>query len=384
MENLTQNPVTAGIWCRVIDNFGDAGVAWRLARSLKREYGWCVTLIIDKPETLAAFVPEVDAAGDACTALGIRVMRWNAAAERFFSKATTLPDVTVEAFSCRLPDGVEEALSHRFDMKPTAVFALDYLTAETYAEESNGLVSRHPRFGYPKTFVFPGFTEKTGGIVREADISEARKAFEAAGGKTAFLESSGADPAAPFTLFFFTYPTKAVDALAGAFASDKRPLQILLAPGAASEKLAAALAAAGNPAHVTTVRLPLLPQCEFDKPLLACDCALVRGEDSTVRVQLAGTPLLWMLYPQTEDTHLVKLAAFTKLYTRGMAEDDARIWSVLEAGLNGRILTPAAWSAYRDRFPAMQKAAQAWRTYLSCLTTAPEYIAQKALKQIKC
>lgn len=162
MENLTQNPVTAGIWCRVIDNFGDAGVAWRLARSLKREYGWCVTLIIDKPETLAAFVPEVDAAGDACTALGIRVMRWNAAAERFFSKATTLPDVTVEAFSCRLPDGVEEALSHRFDMKPTAVFALDYLTAETYAEESNGLVSRHPRFGYPKTFVFPGFTEKTG------------------------------------------------------------------------------------------------------------------------------------------------------------------------------------------------------------------------------
>ena len=128
----------------------------------------------------------------------------------------------------------------------------------------------------------------------------------------------------------------------------------------------------------------MLPQCEFDKPLLACDCALVRGEDSTVRVQLAGTPLLWMLYPQTQDTHLVKLAAFTKLYTRGMAEDDARIWSVLEAGLNGRILTPAAWSAYRDRFPAMQKAAQAWRTYLSCLTTAPEYIAQKALKQIKC
>lgn len=101
----------------------------------------------------------------------------------------------------------------------------------------------------------------------------------------------------------------------------------------------------------------MLPQCEFDKPLLACDCALVRGEDSTVRVQLAGTPLLWMLYPQTQDTHLVKLAAFTKLYTRSMAEDDARIWSVLEAGLNGRILTPAAWSAYRDRFPAMQKAA---------------------------
>ena len=162
MENLTQNPVTAGIWCRVIDNFGDAGVAWRLARSLKRDEGWCVTLIIDKPETLAAFVPEVDAAGDACTALGIRVMRWNAAAERFFSKATTLPDVTVEAFSCRLPDGVEEALSHRFDMKPTAVFALDYLTAETYAEESNGLVSRHPPFRLSEDLCFSGIYRKNG------------------------------------------------------------------------------------------------------------------------------------------------------------------------------------------------------------------------------
>ena len=35
------------IFCRVVDNFGDAGVCWRLARQLAREHGLAVTLWID-------------------------------------------------------------------------------------------------------------------------------------------------------------------------------------------------------------------------------------------------------------------------------------------------------------------------------------------------
>ena len=41
------------IFCRVIDNFGDAGVMWRLARSLTGE-GFAVRLIIDDTDTLCA------------------------------------------------------------------------------------------------------------------------------------------------------------------------------------------------------------------------------------------------------------------------------------------------------------------------------------------
>ena len=41
---------TIDIFCRVIDNFGDAGVMWRLARAMRDE-GFSVRLIIDEPET---------------------------------------------------------------------------------------------------------------------------------------------------------------------------------------------------------------------------------------------------------------------------------------------------------------------------------------------
>ena len=46
------------IFCRVVDNFGDAGVSWRLARQLAREHGIAVTLWIDDVASLARFVPD--------------------------------------------------------------------------------------------------------------------------------------------------------------------------------------------------------------------------------------------------------------------------------------------------------------------------------------
>ena len=102
------------LWCRVIDNFGDAGVAWRLAKSLSQEFHWRVRLMIDRPETLAAFVPECPAAATDADVFDIGVRRWtDDSGDR---EAADVPDVTVETFSCRLPDAVEAAIAHRFDV----------------------------------------------------------------------------------------------------------------------------------------------------------------------------------------------------------------------------------------------------------------------------
>ena len=49
---------TLHLYCRVVDNFGDAGVCWRLARQLPREHTLAVTLWIDRPEVLARLVAE--------------------------------------------------------------------------------------------------------------------------------------------------------------------------------------------------------------------------------------------------------------------------------------------------------------------------------------
>ena len=53
-----------------------------------------------------------------------------------------------------------------------------------------------------------------------------------------------------------------------------------------------------------------MTQHDFDHLLWACDLNFVRGEDSLVRALWAGQPLVWQLYPQSDDAHLAKLAAF--------------------------------------------------------------------------
>jgi hypothetical protein len=62
------------IFCRVVDNFGDAGVCWRVARQLAREHGFAVRLWIDRVETLAAFEPRA-AAGAVVD--GVRIAPWS-------------------------------------------------------------------------------------------------------------------------------------------------------------------------------------------------------------------------------------------------------------------------------------------------------------------
>ncbi len=48
------------VFCRVIDNYGDAAVCWRLARELANEHGGRVQLWIDALAALHALCPQVD------------------------------------------------------------------------------------------------------------------------------------------------------------------------------------------------------------------------------------------------------------------------------------------------------------------------------------
>src|SRR4051812_31472223 len=86
------------VFCRVVDNYGDAGVCWRLARQLLTEHGCDVTLWIDRLETLARFQPGVDPGAATQTVAGIAVAR-------IVDDAAPPPlsAVVIEAFACGLP-----------------------------------------------------------------------------------------------------------------------------------------------------------------------------------------------------------------------------------------------------------------------------------------
>ena len=177
------------IFCRVVDNFGDAGVSWRLARQLAHEHGIAVTLWIDDVASLARFVPGVreDAADQG--ACGVRVRALATIEPSVF----TLPDVVVEAFGCGLPEAYLRAMAER--AKPPVWIVLEYLSAEPWIDASHGLPSRHPRLPLTRWFWFPGFTAKTGGVLREAGLLEARDAFRAdAAARTRVWQSLGVAP----------------------------------------------------------------------------------------------------------------------------------------------------------------------------------------------
>ena len=69
----------------------------------------------------------------------------------------------------------------------------------------------------------------------------------------------------------------------------------------------------GRSLQVYIERIPFVSQPEYDQLLWMADLNVVRGEDSIVRALWAGKPLIWQIYPQTEDTHLVKLEAWLEM-----------------------------------------------------------------------
>ena len=86
------------IFCRVVDNLGDAGVCWRLSRQLAHEHGVQVRLFIDDLASLARLEPAVTLA-ERQTIDRIEVLRWNAAWSN-----DEPADVAIEAFGCGLPE----------------------------------------------------------------------------------------------------------------------------------------------------------------------------------------------------------------------------------------------------------------------------------------
>ena len=157
------------VFCKVVDNYGDAGVSWRLARQLVREHDLAVTLWIDALASLAKIAPRVDALRDDQVLAGVRIRVWK---EPFAEVG--LPDVVVEAFGCELPQAYLDAMAAA--SRPPVWINLEYLSAEPWVESAHGLPSPHPRLPLTRYFFFPGFTART---IRRRSAPSRRPVFQA-------------------------------------------------------------------------------------------------------------------------------------------------------------------------------------------------------------
>lgn len=311
------------IFCKVIDNFGDIGVSWRLSADLAAR-GQAVRLWVDDASALSWMAP--------LGAPGVTVLPWRQATDAG-ALAALLPanpgEVLVEAFGCEIPPEFLSAWlaaplpGHSSPLAGRCWLNLEYLSAETYVARCHALpspVQHGPAAGFSKWFFYPGFTPHTGGLLREPGLIERMTAFETKESES-WLHSLGlpsAKPASasPLRVSMLCYEPPALAALLRQWSVHGlagRSVELLVTPGRSALAVKAAMAEINCPPGSPGLRLTCLPwlsQQDYDKLLWACDMNFVRGEDSLLRALWTGKPFVWQIYPQQDAAHLPKLAVF--------------------------------------------------------------------------
>ncbi|WP_017905682.1 elongation factor P maturation arginine rhamnosyltransferase EarP [Pseudomonas asplenii] len=354
-------PANWDIFCTVVDNYGDIGVTWRLARQLVAEQGLAVRLWVDDLRAFERLCPQIDIDCPRQVRQGVEVRHWSAE-----WPAVEAADVVIGAFACQLPEAYMEAMARRAEAP--VWLNLDYLSAEDWVVGCHGLPSLKFR-QVQRYFFFPGFLPGTGGLLREAGLLEQRRAFQAdPAARREFLRGLGVELGEGERLIsLFAYENPAVGGWLEALAADVRPTRLLVPEGRVLADVRDWLGGAGLEIGDSQVRgsltvqvVPFVPQQDYDRLLWSCDFNAIRGEDSFVRAQWAGRPLLWHIYRQEEDVHLEKLEAFLALYTRGLSEPAREAFSVWWRAWNTAGGMKNAWSAVLRNERELQAHAERW------------------------
>ena len=336
------------ILCKVVDNYGDIGVAYRLARSLSElPDPPRLRLVVDDLASFAALCPAVDPFSHRQLVHGWEVFGWDgpgavAASGAFRSRR---PRVVIECFACGRPEWLEDIL---FDDSGEGclIVDLEHLTAEGWAGDFHRMPSLTRSPLVRKAMFLPGFGPETGGLILDGGFVRARERAASEDGRLELrrelLKKLEYDAAAvgSFWMAVFGYErdySRVVADMAafhggpsGHSAAPRNPLLALVAAGKSQDCFLRAWESALRP--FPALRLPFLPQETWDELLVACDFSIVRGEDSWSRAALSGRPFLWQAYPQENRQQMVKVSAYLeRLKPHFVAGAGAAAFPALEA-----------------------------------------------------
>ena len=313
---MEAGPITIDILCKVVDNYGDIGVVYRLARALSGlDPQPRLRLIVDKLDSFHALAPGIDPGKSIQDFRGWTVVRWEAPEEAQRPFRADPPRLVIESFACGRPDWFEGILFDPANLRERLIVNLEYLSAEDYADELHLLPSLTRSPLVKKRIFMPGFTPGTGGLVIDRQFRGLSRRFADPASRSAARQALARGWSLPEDLAdrlwvgIFSYERDYSRVVADLAASSGRaPLIALVAAGRSQPCFLAAWEAAGR--LFPAVALPFLAQEDWDEVLLACDFAIVRGEESWARAALSGRPFLWQAYPQASTQHLVKVRAF--------------------------------------------------------------------------
>ncbi len=212
------------ILCRVVDNFGDIGVVYRLARAITElsqhktpgapythaersdilaersdtstqnpstnssasatrsdtpasshtdALATKIRIVVDSLESFSLLNKKIDPKKDFQTLDTWEIYRWDAHDQNLYAFQKNPPQVIIECFQCGRPDWLEKLLFETGVKQIVDIIMLDYLTAEDYAETFHKLKSLTRTSRVQKVNFMMGFTQKTGGLILDRPFMQA-------------------------------------------------------------------------------------------------------------------------------------------------------------------------------------------------------------------
>lgn len=357
------------IFCSVVDNFGDIGICWRLARQLVVEHQLQLTLWVDDLQSFQRICPQVQPQLARQTVAGVDIRHWLPQLPPL--SADAFPDLLIEALACTVPlDYLQLLAAH----KPDAVWLnLEYLSAESWVEGCHGLASPQSQVTIAKYFFFPGFNRHTGGLLREQSLVAELSAFsEDRQAQQQFWQDLGIKDAMNFSqkISLFCYEQQAIAQLIHQLANADSSRLLLVPEGSLAQQLRQLWPQLQQQSVWQTGQLrlhilPFMPQPKYDYLLAACDINFVRGEDSIIRAQWAAKPFIWQIYRQEEQAHQVKLDAFLAQYLQQAPTELATLLQQLHRHWDLELPLQDLWPQLLENQQKIASYNQQWRQYLT-------------------
>ena len=280
------------IFCQVIDNYGDVGVAYRLAREFKRVY---------PNKKLRFVINQIEELNLIRKSENIEVILY-----KDISKIENSADLIIESFGCEIPkEYMDKALKNA-----KLIINLEYFSAEKWVDDFH-LQESFLGGNLKKYFFIPGLSEKSGGILLDNEFLERKKKVEA--NKEYYLEKFEIKEKYDLIGSIFSYE-KNFDSLIEELKKLDKKVILLILSEKTQKNFIKYFDNGNNYDKIKFVKLPFFTYDKYEELLALCDFNLVRGEDSFVRALLLGKPFLWHIYPQDENTHIKKLESFLEKY----------------------------------------------------------------------
>lgn len=316
---------TLDIFCEIIDNYGDIGVVYRLAKEMKNQHKEKIEIRVilnrlDEFLKINKKVRDIE-----CQEIdGIIYMT-----EEYLTKniCTFSPaNVIIEAFGCSIFQGY----MNKAKDESSLLLNLEYLSGEKWIEEIHEMESLMGAKKLKKFFFMPGFNEKTGGVI--VDSLFLKRKEKVIKNKDKYIKKYIGDSFNKdmFIGTIFSYEKNFQPLIDALLKNTKNNLLLIM-----GEKTQESFKILLNDKEVVKLSedeyvlenihmkfMPFLEQEEYEEVINISDYNFVRGEDSFIRALLTGKPFVWHIYLQEEMAHMDKINGFIDRYQETINNND--------------------------------------------------------------